>query len=229
MSEAAECISALRALAQPDQLPKVRQRLAPDEPAFGLRMRDLFDTAKAHTDMALPEVERLLAHEAYEPRMAAFCILDFKARRRLGAAERAELCAFYIDHHDRITTWDMVDRSAPRVVGQALTGGPYDLLNQLADAKDPLRRRSAITAPLYFVRAGTDADLGVGFDVAERLVADPEPVVHKAVGIFLKHAGGRDPHRFRAVLEAGAPRMARAGLRLAIEKLSPQERATYLA
>lgn len=228
MGQATELIDTLRQLADPAELPKVRKRLAEHEPAFGLRMRDLFDTAKTYTDMELAELDQLVEHEAYEPRMAAFCILDFKARKRLSPPQRRELCDFYMQHHDRITTWDMVDRSAPRVVGQALVGGPYDLLHRLANADEPLRRRSAITAPLYFVRGGTQEDLAVGFDLAERLLADPEPVVHNAVGIFLKHAGQHDPQRFRAILETGASRMARPALRLAIEKLSQQERETYL-
>lgn len=228
MSDANQLIQTLRELAVPSELPKIRQRLAENEPAFGLRMRDLFDTAKRFAAMDLVHVEQLMAHAAYEPRMTAFCILDFKARRKLNEHQRQELCDFYLSHHDRITTWDMVDRSAPRVVGGALIGGPYDVVLQLAEASEPLRRRSAMTAPLFFVRSGSAVDLTAGFDIAQRLMADPEPVVHNAVGIFLKHAGPRDPNRFREILETGAPRMARSALRLAIAKLSDDERAAYL-
>lgn len=229
MATAKDVVAELQALATPAELPKVRQRLSDDEPAFGLRMRDLFDTAKQHTDLDLDEVDRLLDHPAYEPRLTAFCILDFKARKKLGDEQRRELCDVYISRHDRITTWDMVDRSAPRVVGAYVSGGPYDLLWELAAADDPLRRRTAMTAPLLFTRGERDDDLKVGFELAERLLSDPEPVVHKAVGIFLKHAGGRDPDRFHTLLSARAPDMPRAGLRLAIEKLEPLERDRYLS
>lgn len=229
MTSAEQVIEQLRAHATPAELPKVRKRLADDEPAFGLRMRDLFDTAKQHADLDLDQVDRLLDHPAYEPRMAAYCILDFKARRSLSEAQRGALCDLYLGRHDRITTWDMVDRSAPRVVGGYVAGGPYDLLGGLSDSEEPLRRRSAITAPLYFVHAGSAEDLIAGFALAERLMADPEPVVHNAVGIFLKHAGRRDPERFHALLSARADSMPRAGLRLAIEKLGQAERSRYLA
>lgn len=94
------------------ELANVRKRLAPDEAAFGIRVSDLFATAKAKTDLALDEVERLLDYPPYEPRMAAMCILDFKARRLSDDARRA-LYELYVRRHDRITTWDMVDRSAP--------------------------------------------------------------------------------------------------------------------
>ncbi|WP_029090186.1 DNA alkylation repair protein [Brevibacterium album] len=227
MSEASQVVGRLRELALPAELPKVRKRLSADEPAFGLRMRDVFDTAKAHVGLGLDQVHELLDHPAYEPRLTAFCILDFKARRRLDPRGRRELCEIYVERHDRITTWDMVDRSAPRVVGGCVSGGPYDLLFSLAEADAPLQRRSAVTAPLLFTRSGGEADLDAGFAVAERLLADPLPVVHNAVGTFLKHAGGCDPDRLRRLLSAHAADMTRACLRLATEKLDPAERSRY--
>ncbi|WP_211262424.1 DNA alkylation repair protein [Nitriliruptor alkaliphilus] len=221
-------IDALLAARSEDQLPKIRQRLAPDEPAFGMRMRDLFDVAKAHTQLPLPEVDRLLDHPAYEPRMAAMCILDFQARRRLDEQRSRELYELYLARHDRITTWDMVDRSAPRVVGGHLTGRSPEPLRQLAAETDPLRRRTAITAPQFFVRAGADDDLAAGFAIARQLAADPEPVVHNAVGIFLKHAGTRDPDGLHRFLADQAPSMPRPALRLAIAKLDAADRSRYL-
>ena len=229
MVTATEVITELKALSTPEELPKVRKRLRADEAAFGVRMRDLFATAQAHTGLAMEQLDVLLDHPAYEPRMAAFCILDFKARRRIEDSERRLLCQTYLRRHDRITTWDMVDRAAPRVLGGYLRGGPYDPLIDLAKSEDALRRRSAMTAPLYFVRSGNPADLDAGFALAERLLVDPEPVVHNAVGIFLKHAGTRDPERLRSILSAHAASMPRSGLRLAVEKLDPHERSHYLA
>ncbi len=190
-ADAAAVVAALEALQSDVELAKVRTRLAPGEPAIGVRMGELFAAAKAHTDIDLAAVDELFAHPAYEPRMAACCILDFQARRQLDAARRAELCACYLDHHDRITTWDMVDRAAPRVVGGHLAGRSKAPLLELATAADALRRRTAITAPLYFVKAGSDEDVAAGYDVADLLADDPEPVVRRAVEIFLKHAGRR--------------------------------------
>jgi 3-methyladenine DNA glycosylase AlkD len=224
---AAEVTAALLAVRSDDQLPKVRKRLAPDEPAFGMRMRDLFAVAKANTDLPLEEVDRLLDHPAYEPRMAAMCILDFKARRRLEERERERLCELYLARHDRITTWDMVDRSAPRVVGGNLADTASEPLFELAAADAPLRRRTATTATLYFVWAGTDDDLATGFAIAGRLATDPEPVVHNAVGIFLKHAGTRDPDELHRFLTAHAASIPRPALRLATAKLTPEARSRY--
>lgn len=228
-SSANELIAMLEASRSPDELQKVRKRLAPDEPAFGLRMRDLFDIAKASTSLPISELNRLLDHPAYEPRMAAMCILDFRARHRLDDDQRRELYETYLDRHDRITTWDMVDRAAPRVVGGYLAGRSSAPLHELAAAPEPLKRRTAITAPLLFVRAGSDVDLAEGFAVATRLADDPDPTVHKPVGIFLKHAGTRDAAALHRFLTDHAAAMPRPALRLALEKLDPDERSRYLA
>jgi 3-methyladenine DNA glycosylase AlkD len=222
-----EVVGELRRLSSTAELVKQRRRLGPDEEAFGLRMRDLFELAKAHQDMPLDAVETLLDHPAYEPRLAAFCILDFRARRRLTQEQRAELYQIYLRRHDRITSWDMVDRAAPRVVGGYLIGCSLEPLHELAIG-EPLQRRTAITAPLYFVKEGSDDDIARAFDIAARLAGDPNPVVHNAVGIFLKHAGTRDPHALRTFLDTHAAAMPRPGLRLAVEKLSAAERSTLL-
>ena len=181
----------------------------------GMRMRSLFDTAKAATRIAPDELESLFAEPSYEARMAAVCILDFQARQRLGDLELREA---YLRHHDRIDDWGMVDRAAPRVVGATLVGGPYDLLHELAASPDPHRRRTAMTAPLWFVKHGDDADVEAGFSVAEVLHTDTDPVVHKPVGIYLAYAGERLPERLTEFLAQYEATMPRAAYRIAIRK-----------
>jgi 3-methyladenine DNA glycosylase AlkD len=219
LTTAEAVVARLESLADESQLDVVRKRLAPGEPAIGMRMRDLFAAAKQATGLPLGEVERLMDEAAYEPRMVAFCVLDFKARRRIDRAARQELFDLYLRRHDAITTWDMVDRSAPRVVGLHLLGGPYDVLRDLAGAENPYRRRTSITAPLSFVYDGGDADLAEGLALAATLHADPEPVVSNAVGIFLKHASGRDRAVVEAFVVAHEHGMPRPAYRLATERL----------
>jgi 3-methyladenine DNA glycosylase AlkD len=220
-------VAALRRQRSDAELPAIRKRIAPGDEAFGLRMRDVFATAKQSTAMPLDEVERLFASEVYEVRLGALCILDFRARaRRCDPRERERLSALYLDHHDRITTWDMVDRAAPSVVGRPLVGRSCAPLHELARSGDPLRRRTAMTAPLWFVRYGGDADLARVLPIAAILASDPDPVVHMAVGIALKHAGARDPAAVHAFLDEHEATMARAAVRSAKAKLPPRESET---
>ena len=224
---AADVVDELAAQRSDEALAAVRKRLAPDEEALGVRMKLLFDTAQTHADLPLAEVHALLDHPAYEPRMAAFCILDFRARRRLGDDERRDLYDVYLGRHDRITTWDMVDRAAPRVVGGHLTGRDLAPLHELAGTDDPLRRRTAVTAPLFLVRYGLDTDLAPSLAVAALVCSDPDPIVHKAVGILLKHAGERDRSALAGFLDEHAASMPPAAVRLAVEKLPPGDRQRW--
>ncbi len=223
---AADVVADLERERTPEALASVRKRLGPDESVLGVRMGTLFAVAKRHTPLPLDEVESLLDHPAYEPRLAALCILDFKARlRRTGDADRDRMARTYLGRHDRITSWDMVDRSAPRVIGLWLVGRDKQVLHDLAGSRDPLRRRTAMTAPLGLL--GTD-DVAVGWDVAEQLAGDPDPLVHKPVGIFTKHAGERDRDRLVAFLEAHEAEMARPAVRLAVEKLPASLRSRWV-
>ena len=195
LTTADDLVAALQDTADPDEAKKIRARVAADEPVIGIRMGTLFEISKRARDLPSEELERLFAHPAYEPRLAAFCILDFRARRRLSDGGRSELAFTYLDHHDAITTWDMVDRAAPRVLGWPILIGVVDapILEGLARSPDPLRRRSAITAPLWFIKQGTDADVAAGLAIADILSEDRHPRVASAVKIYRKHASRRLP------------------------------------
>lgn len=181
----------------------------------GMRRKALFDVAQAAASIELDELGILFAQPSYEARMCACSILDFRARTRLGDVELRDT---YLRHHDRIDDWGMVDRAAPRVIGATLIGGPYDLLHELAASPDPHRRRTAMTAPLWWVRHGDDTDVEAGMAIAEVLHADMDPVVHKPVGIYLAHAGERLPERLTEFLHQHGDAMPRAAYRIAVRK-----------
>jgi hypothetical protein len=219
-------VTELEAERTDDALLRVRKRVAPEEEAFGVPMGTLFGVAKRHTSLPLSEVQQLLAHPAYEPRLAALCILDFKARRkRIDGHGRGTLARTYLGHHDRITTWDMVDRAAPRVIGLWLVGRDKQILRDLALSPQALRRRTAMTAPLGLLDT---EDVDVGWELAVQLAGDRDPLVHKPVGIFVKHAGERDRDRLVAFLEEHVQRMPRPAVRLAVEKLPPGLRSRWV-
>ncbi len=201
---------------------------AADDHNLQLTMRALFDIAKTHRELPLGEVESLLEEPDDQVRLAAVCVLDFKARAVRSREARQPLCELYLRRHDRIDTWGMVDRAAPWVVGGSLGGGDLSNLHQLASSSRPIERRTAITAPLYFVKFGDDDEVARSFEIADTLAQDPETVVHKALGTFIKHAGQRLPEQQKVFLERHAATMARPGLRLAIAKLDPATRQRYL-
>jgi 3-methyladenine DNA glycosylase AlkD len=190
-------------------------------------MGRIFELAKELADMPLEEIERLLEQDDHAARVGAVSVMDWQARsRRTSQERRRALFELYLRRHDRIDTWDLVDRSAIWVVGEYLVDRPRDALDELAASDDPMRRRTAILATMAFIRRDQLDDT---YRIAERLVDDPDDSVHKSVGWMLREAGKRDEARLRAFLDVHAATMPRIMLRYAIEKFAPDVRATYLA
>jgi 3-methyladenine DNA glycosylase AlkD len=190
-------------------------------------MGQVFALAKAHMDMPLAEVRTLLASPDHLAKVGAVSIMDFQARsRKTSEDDRRALFELYIDEHERIDTWDLVDRSAIWVVGDYLRDKPRDVLYELARSDRPMERRTAILSTFAVIR---DGDLDDAYRIAELLLGDGEDLVHKAVGWMLREAGKRDEPRLRAFLDQHAATMPRVMLRYSIEKLDPAIRASYLA
>ena len=198
-----------------------------DEPYAGIGMGQVFKLAKEYQAMPPAEIERLLESEEHLIRVGAVSIMDWQARDRKTPVERRrELFDLYIRRHDRIDTWDLVDRSAIHVVGEYLADKPREVLHELARSEKPMERRTAILSTYAFIRRN---ELDDTYRIAETLAKDPDELVSKAVGWMLREAGKRDQPRLASFLEAHAATMPRVMLRYSIEKLDKADRDRYLA
>jgi 3-methyladenine DNA glycosylase AlkD len=193
---------------------------------IGVRMGNVFATAKEFSGMAPSEIEKLLADPVHEIRAGALSIMDKQARSKKTAVERRkELFELYLKRHDRINNWDLVDVSAIYVVGGYLFDKPRDVLYKLARSKNMWERRTAIVSTAYFIKRGELDDV---FKIAESLLRDEQDLIHKATGWMLRYAGDKDQKRLLRFLDKHAATMPRTLLRAAIEKLDKQQRAHYL-
>ena len=196
-------------------------RLSPEKgdgsAAFsGIAMGRIFELAGKSAGMPLDEVEVLLDSSHHSVRVGAVSIMDAQARDRKTTPERRrELFDLYIRRHDRIDTWDLVDRAAIHVVGDYLLDQPREILDELALSTKPMERRTAILSTYAFIRRGQVDDT---YRIATTLVHDPDPLVQKAVGWMLREAGKRDAARLTGFLDQHAATMPRVMLRYAIEK-----------
>lgn len=197
-----------------------------DNKVIGVRMKQVFDLAKANIDMPLVEIEKLLGSPYYEARMGAVSIMDFQARRkRTPESQRKELFELYINRHDRINNWDFVDRTALHVVGGYLIDKPRNILYKLARSKNVWERRTAIVSTYYFIKNGDVSDT---FKIAEILLNDDHELIHKAVGSWLREAGKKDEKELLKFLDKHTAKMPRVMLRYAVEKLDALTRDQYL-
>jgi 3-methyladenine DNA glycosylase AlkD len=193
---------------------------------IGIRMSDIFALAKQCSKMPLEEVEMLLESDYYEARMAAVSIMDFQARdKKVSADRKKELYELYIKRHDRINNWDLVDRSAPYVVGGYLFDKDRKPLYKLAKSKNVWERRTSIVATYFFIRQNEIEDT---FKIAEILVNDKHDLVNKAVGSWVREAGKRDKQKLINFLNKFAATMPRVTLRYAVEKLDKKEKEKFM-
>ena len=189
-------------------------------------MGQVFALAKEFIDTPLDEVEKMLESPIHEMRVGAVSIMDFQARGKKTTQERRkELFDLYIRRHDRINTWDLVDRSAPYVVGSYLFDKPRKVLYKLARSKKMPERRTAIVSTLYFIGKG---DVDDTFKLAESLLYDKEDLIHKANGWALRFAGDKDRGQLQRFLDKHAASMPRVTLRYATEHFDKKERDRYL-
>jgi 3-methyladenine DNA glycosylase AlkD len=193
---------------------------------MGVRMGQVFALAKEFIDVPLAEIEKLLESPIHEVRVGAVSIMDWQARnKRTLEPRRKELFDLYLRRHDRINNWDLVDRSAPYVVGGYLFEKPRDILYQLARSKNVWERRTAIVSTYYFIRNGDTADT---FKIAAMLLRDEHDLIHKAAGGWLREAGKKDQQKLLSFLDKHAATMPRTALRYAIEHLEKKQRDYYL-
>jgi 3-methyladenine DNA glycosylase AlkD len=207
---------------------KSHRHLASDESdqILGVRMGQVFALAKEYQEMPLDEIENLLDSPIHEARVGAVSIMDYQARSKKTPAERKkEIFDLYIRRHDRIDSWDLVDRGAPYIVGSYLYDKPRSVLYRLARSARMSERRTAIVSTLYFIGKG---DVEDAFKIAELLLDDGQDLIHKAIGWALRFAGDKDRPRLERFLDRYAETMPRVTMRYATEKFDKQKRDYYL-
>lgn len=193
---------------------------------LGVKFSNIFVLAKKFIQMPLAEIEKLLESNYYEARMGAVSIMDFQAREKKTTAERRkELYELYLNRHDRINNWDLVDRAAPSVIGGYLFDKRRTPLYQLAQSKNVWERRTAIVSTYYFIRQN---EIGETFKIAEILVHDEHDLINKAVGGWIREAGKRDEQQLLNFLDKYVSTMPRVTLRYAVEKLNKERKDFYL-
>jgi len=204
-------------------------KTAPDEYGagdrfIGIRVPVLRRFAREFRGLSLPEVTRLLRSGIHEERLLALLLL-VDACRRAEEPDRAGIYRMYMKNLAWVNNWDLVDSSAPHIVGRHLENRSRAVLFRLARSKNLWRRRTAVLATFHFIRRDDFAD---ALRLAEQLLADPHDLIHKAVGWMLREMGKRDVAQLKKFLQKHAARMPRTMLRYAIEKLPAPERRRHL-
>ncbi|MCM2283044.1 MAG: DNA alkylation repair protein [Bdellovibrionaceae bacterium] len=182
------------------------------------------ELARRFRDMSLEELTRLLRSPIHEARLLSLLILADQYRRGQ-TRERARIFSLYLKNRKWVNNWDLVDQSAPTILGAHLADKSRARLKTLARARSLWDRRIAIVSTLYFIRQD---DLNETFALAKILLNDREDLMHKATGWMLREAGKHDIQQLRSFLDRHAHIMPRTMLRYSIEKMGQSERTRYM-
>ena len=191
---------------------------------LGVTAPDLHRITRDLRSLDLDEVMKLLESPWHEARVLALLILAEQYKRGDDAA-RKRIFDLYLRNTARINNWDLVDCSAPHIVGAHLRERDRAVLRKLARSKSLWERRIAILATQHFIRAG---EIDETLRIAEMLVRDEHDLIHKATGWMLREAAAVDRPRVEDFLRKHIESMPRTMLRYAIERFPPALRRAYL-
>ena len=191
-------------------------------------------------DLPLVEVSELLMSRWHEVRLCGLLIMVARfeklATKRLVDDERAingrdEIVGMYLQHAEQANNWDLVDLSAPKILGHWLLlpsrlGDKRAIVDELAASTNLWRQRMSMVCTWKTSQQG---DPSWCLRYAEVHLHHPHDLMHKAVGWMLREMGKRcSMGLLRQFLELHAHEMPRTALRYAIEKMSPEERQYWL-
>lgn len=191
---------------------------------IGIKVPTLRALSREFRSMPLEEIRLLLDSPVHEERYLALIILVLQVANYKDTQRRV-LFDFYLDNTKFINNWDLVDCSAPHLVGAYLLDKSRETLFQLAQSKSIWERRIAIISTQHFIRHDDFADT---LAICEKLLGDKEDLIQKASGWMLREVGAKAKSLLEAFLVQHATVMPRTMLRYAIEHFSPDERRAYL-
>jgi len=193
---------------------------------WGIKVPQIRAVVAHFPGIPLAEVDRLLASPIHEVRFCGVVVL-VRQYAKASAESRLAIYEFYLSRSSRINNWDLVDVSAPGIVGKQLPPGKgWRVLSTLAKSALLWDRRIAMVSTLEHIRQG---DLENTFRLAKSFLKDPEDLIHKATGWMLREAGKRNRSALMEFLHQFASQMPRTMLRYSIEKQSSLERKVWLA
>lgn len=188
---------------------------------LGVVVPETRKVAKAHKEASYDLIEALLESEWHECRLCALLILIEKYKKAPEEAVR-----FYLTHLKGINNWDLVDLSAPYILGDYLVSHPdHSVLYTLAQSPVMWEQRIATVSTLMLIRHGQFTDT---IELARTFLDTRHDLMQKAVGWMLREVGKRDKPLLVSFIETHKAAMPRTMLRYAIEKFPAEERMGFM-
>jgi len=194
---------------------------------LGLKTDETRLMARRYLDIRYEDIRELLKSKIHEERACAVMILVRRFEKARLPAEKKEIFDFYLKNLKGINNWDLVDISAPKIIGRYLweSGESRSFLYDFARRANLWKRRIAIMSTFWFIR---EKDFKDSLKIAGILLQDKHDLIHKAVGWMLREIGNRNLEVEESFLKEHYKKMPRTMLRYAIEKFPEEKRLKYL-
>ncbi len=209
---------------------------------------------KYYQSASLKDIQKLLNSSYHEFRLLGLIILTMQSIKA-DKIKQKEIFNFYLKNTTRINNWDLVDLSAPNIVGRwlmeqcynvssprrwgskkferndtpaldsRLRGNDNNILYKLACSKNLWEKRIAIISTFAFIRAG---QIEYTVKIAKMLLNDRHDLIHKAAGWMLREVGKKNLPALERFLKTHYYKIPRTMLRYAIEKFPEIKRKKYL-
>lgn len=183
---------------------------------------------KNNLNASFNDIQNLISSKIHEHRLTGLLILVEKynlAKKSNNSAEMKKIFEFYLKNSKSVNNWDLVDCSAPYIVGDYLLSKDRDILYKLAKSNNLWEKRIAIIATFTFIKNNEFKDT---LKISEILMKDEHDLIHKAVGWMLRELGKKDQKTEEDFLKKHYKRMPRTMLRYAIERFDKGKRAVYM-
>lgn len=191
----------------------------------GLSMPQCRKIVKEFFDISLQEKKELVKSKIHEERMIGLLML-VRAFEKGDEKDKQEVFRLYAKSTKYINNWDLVDLTAPRIVGAFLYPSKNDsLLTKFATSKNLWEKRIAVLATFWYIK---NEEFSEPLRIAKILLYDTHDLIHKAVGWMLREVGNKSLKTEKDFLKKYYKSMPRTALRYAIEKFSASERSRYL-
>ncbi|MCK4729785.1 MAG: DNA alkylation repair protein [Candidatus Aenigmarchaeota archaeon] len=191
---------------------------------LGVTVPEQRKTAKKYINLSLKELQELLSSNIHEYRACSLFILIDKYRKS-DKTEKKEIFNFYLKNTNNINNWDLVDISAPHIIGDYLLNKDRKILYKLAKSKNLWEKRISIISTFTFIKNNQFEDT---LNISKILLNDNHDLIHKSVGWMLREIGKRDQNTEEKFLEKHHKTMPRTMLWYSIEKFDETRKKYYL-
>jgi len=175
-------------------------------------------------DLNLKQIQELLSSKIHEYRLTALFTLIQKYKKA-NQTEKQEIFNFYLKNTNNINNWDLVDLSAPKILGDYLLNKERTTIYQLAKSNNLWENRISILSTYQFIKNNQFEDT---LNISKILLTNKHDLIHKAVGWMLREIGKKDLQILERFLKQHHKQMPRTMLRYSIEKFSKAKRKVYL-